>query len=87
MVEPIELAAFALGFLVLGFGGGLAVYHLEHGWFISRTSQGHLEGAVADAERLLLRRARRRHERESAAARRARMMAEAGPPRGRHLAR
>ena len=86
MSPVVELVAFfVVG--VLGFGGGLVWYHFNLGWFLSWSGQPHLEDAVGEAERLLLRRARRRLERESNAARRARLVAEVGGRRGRHLAR
>ena len=87
MVQAFELAAFALGFLALGIGGGLVIYHFGHGWFIAHTSREHLEGAVEEAQRLLLRRAARRHEREAAGARRDRQVEGERVSGGRHLAR
>jgi hypothetical protein len=82
--DLLTLAAFAGGFLVIGAGVGLGIYHFGHGWFISRTSREHLEGAVAAAERHTLRRAERRHNRQ----REKRVFAEAPEtPAGRHLAR
>jgi hypothetical protein len=65
------------------FASGLLVYHSCLGWFISRASKQHLENAVEDAERHMVRRARRRHEGE----RRRRVLRQARVrPAGRHLA-
>lgn len=81
--DVLSLVAFAAGFIGLGVGVGLAIYHFGLGWFISRTSRVSLELAIRSAERHLTRQVERRHGRE----RRRRVLVEAGEavPRGRHL--
>lgn len=84
----VTLAGFAGGFIVVGVGVGLGIYHFALGWFISRTGKRHLDAAVGAAEKHQLRRTERRHGRE----REKRILAEGrgeapSAPAGRHLAR
>jgi hypothetical protein len=78
------LGLFAVGFLAIGAGVGLMVYHFGLGWFISHTSKRHLDSAVTDAERHLA----RRWERRNGRARRRKVLVDNGVVAGgKHLSR
>jgi hypothetical protein len=51
-----ELAAFAVGFLVVGYGAGLVHYHFATGFFLSLRPGESIQFVLATAEARILRR-------------------------------